>query len=355
MKEKTMDGFNKFTVGMPIAENEGFTEKLIEYKSRISEVYFSWGAFPSGRSAQNGYITPWEAQARQIEVLDRLSSEGLAFNLLFNANCYGDMSTARAFYEQIGECIDYVSSRYKLLSVTTASPLVAKFTKNNFEGIKTRASVNMEIGSEEGFSYLEDYFDGYYMKREHNRNLGVIKKLRSWCDAHGKELFMLANSGCLNNCSAHIFHDNLVAHEKDIASKDNAYGFDGVCREYFGRPERMSSYLRLTNFIRPEDLHLVAEYFDGIKLATRVNPNPSRVLEAYMNARHSGALTSLLEPDHTGLFYPRLLENSKIAPEWTSTVLSCDKNCRECGYCDACTNAAAVNLGGYKIPELKNE
>ena len=37
------------------------------------------------------------------------------------------------------------------------------------------------------------------------------------CDAEGKELYMLANSGCLNNCSAHVFHDNLVAHEAQIA------------------------------------------------------------------------------------------------------------------------------------------
>ncbi len=339
-----MSCFNKFTVGLPIAEREGFTEKLIEYRGRISEVYFSWGAFPSGRSAQNGYVTPWEAQAKQIATLDRLSEAGLSFNLLFNANCYGENSQARAFFEEIGETVDYISSRYRLLSVTTASPLVAKFIKNNFDGIKTRASVNMEIGTKEGFTYLEDYFDGFYMKREHNRSLPAIKRLRSWCDAHGKELFMLANSGCLNNCSAHIFHDNLVAHEKEIASKDNAYDFTGVCREYFGKAGRMESYLRVTNFIRPEDLHLVQDFFDGIKLATRVNPNPARVLEAYMNAHHAGTVTSLLEPDHTGLFYPRLLENTKIDPEWTKFTLECKKNCSECGLCEKTARGAVVTL-----------
>ena len=334
----------KFTVGLPISENEAFIQSIIKHKDRISEVYFSWGSFPSGRSAQNGYVTPWEAQARQIDVLNRLSSEGLAFNLLFNANCYGDMATARALYEQIGETVDYVNERYRLASVTTTSPLIAKFIKNNFNGVKTRASVNMEIGSVEGFCYLEDYFDGFYMKREYNRNLRIIKKLRAWCDECGKELFMLANSGCLNNCSAHVFHDNLVAHEKSIATKDNAYGFDGVCREYFSKSDRERSYLRLTNFIRPEDLCLTEGYFDGIKLATRVNPNPVRILEAYMNAHHSGAVTSLLEPDHTGLFYPKLIENSKIDPTWVKTVLSCNKDCRACGFCDRTTENAIIKL-----------
>ena len=342
--DRRSEQMTKFTVGLPIAENDSFVDKIIEYKEKISEVYFSWGNFPSGRSSQVGYVTPWEAQARQIELLDRLNREGLAFNLLFNANCYGERAQARTLFEEIGETVDYVASRYRLASVTTTSPLIAKFIKNNFEGIKTRASVNMEIGSEEGFTYLEDYFDGFYMKREHNRNLRVIKKLRGWCDERGKELYMLANSGCLNNCSAHVFHDNLVAHEKEIASKDNAYDFTGVCREYFGKDGRIDSYLRVTNFIRPEDISLVAEYFDGIKLATRVNPNPQRVLEAYMKGRFSGAVTSLLEPDHTGLFYPKIIENSKIDPAWVKTVLNCNKDCRACGFCVRTAENAIIKL-----------
>lgn len=334
----------KFTVGLPISDNETFINDIIMHKESISEVYFSWGDFPSGRSAQSGYVTPWEAQARQIEVLDRLCSEGLRFNLLFNANCYGEDAQARVLYERIGETVDYVASRYSLASVTTTSPLIAKFIKNNFDGIKTRASVNMEIGSEEGFSYVSDYFDGYYMKREYNRNLRVIKKLRAWCDENDKELFMLANSGCLNNCSAHVFHDNLVAHERNIATKDNAYGFEGVCRDFLRRDGSISEYLRVTNFIRPEDLHLTAEYFDGIKLATRVSPNPSLILNAYINARYSGAVTSLLEPDHSGIFYPAVIENKRIDPEWTKTVLFCNKDCRACGLCVRTTKNAIIKL-----------
>lgn len=339
----------KFTVGLPTALStskgaDSFIDSIIKHKDRIAEVYFSWGDFPSGRSTQSGYVTPWEAQARQIEALDKLCRAQIPFNLLFNANCYGDMAQSRAFFETVGETVDYVASRYRLLSVTTTSPLVAKFIKNNFEEIKTRASVNMEIGSEEGFLYLDDYFDGFYMKREYNRNLRMIEKLRRFCDERGKELYMLANSGCLNNCSTHVFHDNLVAHEREIATKDNAYDFGGICREYLKKDGGIESYLRVTNFIRPEDLPLVAEYFDGIKLATRVNTMPTRVLEAYVNGRYSGAVTDLLEPDHSGLFYPYVIENAKIDALWTKTVLSCNKDCRACGFCDRTTKNAIINL-----------
>lgn len=40
-----------------------------------------------------------------------------------------------------------------------------------------------------------------------NRNLDKIKKLHTWFRKNGKKIFMLANSGGMNYCSAHNFHD----------------------------------------------------------------------------------------------------------------------------------------------------
>ena len=336
-----MRGFN---VGLPISPRPDFIERIVEYKDKISEVYFSWGSFPGGRSAQTADegTLPWEAEAKLIETLRYLSGEGLKFNLLFNANCYGAESLSRSLFTRIGDAVDYVATEFGLESVTTTSPLIAGFIKDNFGGIKTRASVNMEIGTTEGMDYLADKFDGYYMKREYNRDLAKIRELRAWCDKNGKELYMLANSGCLNNCSAHAFHDNLVAHEAEIARYDNAYRFSGICHGYL--KGRIEEYLRLTNFIRPEDLGLVADHFDGIKLATRVNKNPTAVLDAYIRGYHRGQLTALLEPDHSGVFYPAVIENGKIAEDFTKTLLTCNKKCSECGYCREICKKSIVRL-----------
>ena len=90
----------------------------------------------------------------------------------------------------------------------------------------------MEIGSTEGISYVSNLFDSFYVKRELNRNLNELSRLRKWCDSNGKQMYILANSGCLNNCSAHIFHDNLVAHEAEISAMDNGYQFNGICWEF---------------------------------------------------------------------------------------------------------------------------
>ncbi len=299
----------KYSIGYQISDNSDFINEIIKYKNSISEVYFSWGDFPNGRNNQikRADMLPWEAQVKQIEDLKRLSDAGIELNLLFNANCYGADSQSREFFTKIGDTLEYIKSHYGLKSVTTTSPLIAKFTKNNFENLHVRASVNMEIGSIEGMKYITEYFDSFYMKRELNRNFDAIEKLHDWCERNGKELYLLANSGCLNNCSAHNFHDNLVAHESEISKMDNAYDFQGICKEFLKKEENYSELIENTNFVRPEDIYKYEPYFKAAKLATRVNPRPIRILESYIRGSYIGNILELLEPVHN--IYPYIVEN----------------------------------------------
>ncbi len=290
---------------------QSLTDCILENRSRIYEVYFSWGDFPNGRASQtmDDNLTPWEMQRQQESQLARLTEAGVGLNLLFNGNCYGADSQSRALFQKIGQTVDYIGSRYALRSVTTTSPLIAKFIKTNFDTLEVRASVNMEIGSTEGMAYLADWFDGYYMKRELNRDFAAIEKLHAWAQNHGKKLYMLANSGCLNFCSAHTFHDNLVSHETEIAMRDNAYVFTGVCREYLSKEENIRKLPEITNFVRPEDMHLYEPYFVSAKLATRIHRAPTMVVNAYLRQKYSGDLLALLEPQHS--VYPYVLENGE--------------------------------------------
>ena len=118
---------------------------------------------------------------------------------------------------------------------------------------------------------------------------------------------MLANSGCLNFCSAHNFHDNLVAHESEISEMDNAYEFTGICREYLSCKKNYRALIDNTNFIRPEDIHKYEAFFDSVKLATRVHKNPSAVLKSYINGKYCGNILDILEPAHS--IYPYVIEN----------------------------------------------
>ena len=314
----------KFSVGYQLFSDSEFTDKITEYKEHIDEVYFSWADFPNGRNNQikRGDMTSFEALKKMDCDLKKLSGNGLSFNLLFNATCYGKDSQSRVFFEKVGDTVDFVKRSYGLKSVTTASPLIAKFIKANFSGVDVRASVNMCIGSEEGMDYVKNSFDSFYLKRELNRDFDAIERLKSWCDKNGKKLYALSNSGCLNNCSAHTFHDNLVSHENEIAEMDNGYAFEGICHAYLKNEENISKLAEITNFIRPEDIYLYEGLFPSMKLATRVNANPVKILDAYIkNKKFTGSVLSLLEPNHTATIKPYFFENSLIEKNVTNNKL----------------------------------
>ena len=281
----------KYSVGYGICPDDIFVKRIIEYKDSIHEVYFSWDDFPNGRQSAARYsgMSEWELKEKRTSELDSISRAGIPLDLLFNAACYGKDSQSRAFFERIGDTVDYLSHRFVLRTVTTTSPLIARFIKENFDNIEVRASVNMAIGTPEGLEYLEDVFDSFYLKRELNRDFDKIATIKKWCDDNGKTLYGLCNSGCLNNCSAHTFHDSLVAHEKEISAMDNGYEFESVCRKYLKKGENRLKILERTNFIRPEDVHLYEGIFSAMKLATRVNPMPMRILDAYIkNKKYCG-------------------------------------------------------------------
>ncbi len=343
----------KIFAGYQLCETSRFVDAIIGHAADIAEVYFSWGSQPSGRNAVGAQKTmhPWEAEEKQRAELKQIAEAGIGLNLLLNANCYGGRSLSRALYQQSGDLVDYMQQNMNLVSVTTTNPVMGKFLRSNFEGIEVKASVNMEIGTIEGMAYVADCFDAFYLRRELNRQPEKIKPLRKWCDDHGKKLHMLVNSGCLNNCSARQFHDNLVAHEQQIAPMDNAFEFHGLCRDFMANPENRARILQYSNWIRPEDLHLYEGLIDGVKLATRVSPHPTEILLAYLQGQYSGNILDLTEPSFSGLFYPEVLNAHRFDEDFPQRRYDCSGDCEKCGYCHDLYKRAHETLGDVMFSE----
>lgn len=337
----------KFNVGYQLVPDGSFTRAILAAREQVSEIYFSWDDMPNGRGifTNRDDLQPFEAQARLVGDLRTLASAGFKLNLLFNANCYGRFSLSRTLFEKIGNTIHYLQTTVALDSITTTSPIIAKFVKENFPALEIRASVNMNIGTTQGMDYIAGDFDGYYLRRDLNRNAAAIETLKKWCDANGKKLYILLNSGCLNHCSAHVFHDNLVAHEREIQQMDNAYVFKGICHGYLKQPGRQHSIIRDTGFVRPEDVHLYEGWFESGKLATRINRDPVNVLNAYVNGKYSGNLLDLLEPNYAETFYPTVIENTRFPGNFAETLLHCSKQCDSCGYCRNIFEQTKIDLG----------
>ncbi len=336
----------KFTVGYQLTDDDRFMQELLASRERIAEVYFSYGKMPNGRHAADfaARLPSYEAKRRTDEDLAVLSQAGIAFNLLLNGNCYGAESLSRAFFTEVCEMVDEVGERFGLSSVTTTSPDLAELVKRNFPSLEVRASVNMEIGSPEGVDYLADIFDGFYLARELNRELPRLRSLSGHVRAIGRKPYILANSGCLRHCSARQYHDNLVSHEREIMARDNAVRFESICGSYFKAKGDPALYLSRLSFIRPEDLSLYEGIADAVKLATRVSASPARVLRAYTEGKYVGNLLDLLEPNHAGAFYPRVLDNRDLPADFGQVTANCTHQCASCGYCARAAAGALRSL-----------
>lgn len=328
----------KFSVGYQ--PDELFRQSVLRHADAVRELYFPWGGFSTGRGVSAGSAF----QRKLEEDLTAYSAAGLSMNWLLNGNCYGRYAQSRAFFQKVGDGADELKARFGLRSVTTASPLIARFLKNNFPELEIRASVNMETGTPEAVEYLLPWFDSFYLKREYNYDFARLKRMREFTRARGKKLFLLANSGCLNFCSARTFHDNLVAHQHEIAEMDNALDFHGICHLFLKDGELGRNLLSHTNFIRPEDVARFEPWCDGMKLATRTSRNPSLIVEAYASGFAHGNLLDLTEPAHAGHFHPNILLSGRIPADWLERRWRCGKTCESCGWCAEIQARATVSL-----------
>lgn len=344
----------KFTVGYQYPDDpdsERFPEILADYREDIAELFFSYGDEPGARApaaASSGW-TPAEAKKILTEDLKSAAFMGIRLNLLFNANCHGRESVGKQLRERVLRTISELSAETPLDSVTTASFFIAELVKKNFPVLKVRASVNMKLGTIEAMEYAEDLFDGFCVQRDFNYQPEKLHAISTWAKQHHKQLCLLANSGCLRNCAAQIFHDNLVAHIGELKREECCMDFNPVfCRTFYANPEHRTEYLAHSVLIRPEDLHHYEADFPLVKLATRTHCNPRLVLEAYTSRHFTGNFFDLSEPGHGIFFRGKILDNAKIPPDYWLKKSKCKENCKECGFCKNIMEQALLNC-----PELQ--
>lgn len=315
------------------AAGELFSEIISDYRDSVGEVYFSWTNTPSGRPGAP--MTDWEAQERMEYELGALRAQGVKLDLLFNANCYGAEALSEHLATEYCGILDYLDSRSLLPEiVTTASPFLAKILKQEFPHIERRASVNMRLDSTLALEFLGDLFDSFYIRRDLQRNLETVALFHDWSVRNGKKMGILANSGCLRNCPAQTFHDNQVAHQKELYKYRNAPGTQMTfCMKHYQTAAHQADFLK-SSWIRPEDLCRYDGLADFVKIATRQHDRPRTVIAAYAARSYTGDLAALMEPNFSSIFAGRgYVENSRF-PENCNLPADCATNCRHCGKCE---------------------
>ena len=335
----------KLSVGYQDSERFLFSDIVKTYSSAIEEVYFAWIGEKSGRSPLGGYdgYFDYTLQERLVSELKKIRGLGIRLDLLFNANCYGEDAMSEVLRGRVLSILEYLESEDILPeTVTTASPAIATMIRESFPDIELRASVNMRIGSVKGMQYMAHLFDSFCVAKECNRDLARLGAMRDYADAEGKKLILLANSGCMRDCSGQIFHDNMVSHEAEIAKQKNIKLLPYACWNYLKDPKNFPSVLQNT-WILPEDIDRYEGLVDTVKLATRSHALPGMAIDAYARRRYFGNLLDLFEPGFSPAFAPYVIDRSKLPIDFWEKTVHCDKKCEECSYCRSVLEGALVN------------
>ena len=322
----------KFAAGFQYIDSTSlFCEIIADYREKIGEVYFAFPGMASGRADAG---TPEECLDQLEYELTAIRKMGIALDLLLNGNCYGAYAVSEKFQNEIISILKYLEKAGLLPEVvTTTTPFAAAVIKRAFPEIEIRASVNMRIDSTTAMGYLADKFDSFYIRRDLQRDLPTVERFSKFCRDNGKKLCMLANSGCLRNCPAQTFHDNLVSHDAEVRTVRNVKDFiPHLCWERYRKKEFRSDFLR-GSWIRPEDTEKYAPYIDIMKLATRQHVSPRMIIAAYTGGWFNGNLYDLTEPCFAGLFAPEILDNRAL--DGVELPGLCASNCTRCGKCEA--------------------
>ncbi|OGV56525.1 MAG: hypothetical protein A2X49_06505 [Lentisphaerae bacterium GWF2_52_8] len=342
----------KFAVGYQYfnPEEESFVDIIKDFNEKLEEVYFSWMDQPSARSpaASASGLSEWEAKERLEKDLLRLKEMKIKLDLLFNANCYGEKCLSRELINTVCSTVSYLNDKIGLDAISTTSLIIAETVKKYFPDIEIRASVNLRIGTIQGLEYVKDLFDSFYLQREYNRDLEKINEIHKWCIKHNKKLCLLANSGCLNFCSAQTFHDNLVAHLKRINEIKNLEGYNPIlCQRYYSNTSNWISILKDSSWIRPEDTKNYENSVHIMKLATRTHENPRQVIQAYASEKFRGNLLDLTEPGHGMRFKGHILDNNSFPDDWFHMMTNCKNEIDKHKYCESILKKALIKMDNY--------
>ncbi len=312
---------------------EPFVESCVPFEGHIKEVYFSWPGVLSCRP-----VTDYAGGERErfLSDLRWCREKGIALDVLFNCNCYGEEAIGVAMERRVMGVLEEMGREglYPEI-VTTTSPFVAWALRRGNAGVEIRASVNLRLHGTLGFEHGADLFDSFYVNRERQRDFSYLAECQNWAFRHGKKLGMQVNSGCLRDCPYQQFHDNLHGHSRGRQMMEGrTMGFElFFCQESY-RNGRWEEFLRST-WIRPEDLSYYRRYVSVLKLATRTVRNPAQIVKAYATGHFAGNLLELMDPDASAAFGEWMIDNRRFPADWAMSGIgaACAQNCRHCGRC----------------------
>jgi len=304
--------------------------------NRIREIYLSGPQEFSGA----GRIAPELSFDEFARIVRLIHDRGIRVNLLLNSICEGSDWYSPGVLNSTMEYLRRAHQDHGVEAVTIANPLYIREVRRRFPQIEITASVLGDIDCvQKAVIFRKAGADIITPHVDINRNLALLKKIR---EKTGAEIKLMVNEGCLFQCAFRKFHFNYISHKsrtpapgKAARAEDNVFSVN--CMQL--SKNDLSQILK-SAWIRPEDAARYCEISRYFKLVGRTSSKSMllRSVEAYMDESWNGDLLELMAGNlySVGMSHLLHLDNKSLDEAgFFDKVISCNKECDECGYCDA--------------------
>jgi collagenase-like PrtC family protease len=302
----------------------------------IREIYLSGPQEYSGA----GRIAP-EMEFREfVNIVDRIHHEGIRVNLLLNSICEGSDWYASGVLKSTMEYLRGVHEEHGVEAVTIANPLYVREVRKRFPNIEICASVLGDIDCvSKAAIFRKAGADAITPDVNINRDLKLLQRIK---DVTGAQIKLMVNEGCLFQCAFRKFHFNYISHKSKkpemmankTKSEDNVFSLNCIQVS-----KSDPSQILKSGWIRPEDARKYSPVTNYFKLVGRTSSKSMviRALNAYMQEHWEGDLLELMAGNLYSLGMSQLLhlDNKSLDNAgFVDHVLSCDKECSTCRYCE---------------------
>jgi len=276
-----------------------------------------------------------------------INSKGLQFNYLMDSHCLNNREYDRKWVNELVKFIQWLVEA-QVKGVTVFIPYLVEIIKHKFPQLKVGYGTTSYIRNVTTAKYFSNVLgvDWICLHPEANRDFKLLKAIKK---AIKCDLYLTANSGCLNRCPFMHDHCSFLSHcsAKGDCSTELYHGyFHLLCQEIFLKnPHEIIK----ADFIRPEDTKIYEtigyENFI-IKNNSQKTKNILPIIRAYTKRKYKGNLLEILTLMGKKMFQfsgkvktkeTVYLDNQKLnnfLEFFVNTEIECYKHlCTECRYC----------------------
>lgn len=257
----------------------------------VKEIY---GKLPSdvvggGRPSYMATPLSWK---KLKAYMSAVRANGMEFNYLLNAACFGNDEWTRPFYRGVRRLLDDLAAE-EVPWLTVAAPYLLQIIKKHYPQFKVKIGIYAQIDTAKRARYWQDEgADAINLESfSINRDFPKLKLIR---EAVSCDLVLIANHFCQPNCPYQIQHQNGHAHASNSNSR---YLIDYPIMQC--QTARLSDPTRMisSGWIRPEDLHHYEDIgYDSFKLLERNIPSADLMkrVKAYYDRSFDGNFAELI-------------------------------------------------------------